>query len=139
MPLVDYVSQVLLDGLVQTELELDNDQIHRTTKEHVMNICENAFTYQCPVWKQPLTAAQHNFEVFLVMAISVRMGPIIGRFIGAEMTPIAPDGGRVKVPLEVRTLLRGLRHRVQFTMEGPRPPDTCGENICGVSLHIITD
>ena len=87
-----------------------------------MNICENAFTYQCPVWKQPLTAAQHNFEVFLVMAISVRMGPIIGRFIGAEVTPIAPDGGRVKVPLEVRTLLRALRHRVQSKMEGPFAP-----------------
>ena len=92
-------------------MALDNDQIHRTTKEHVMNICENAFTYQCPVWKQPLTQLQHNFEVFLLMAISVGLGPIIGRFIGAEVTPIAPDGGRVKVPLEARIWLRALRHR----------------------------
>ena len=71
---------------------------------------------------QPLTQLQHNFEVFLVIALGERLGPMIGRFTGAKVSPVAPDGGQVKVPLEVRTLLRGLRHRVQFTMEGPRPP-----------------
>ena len=64
---------------------------------------------------------QHNFQVVVVMKLGVRLGPLIGRFTGARVTPVAPNGGRVKVPLEVRTLLRGLRHRVQFTMEGPRP------------------
>ena len=118
MVVVDCLASVP-GGALEVEREENIRDIEPTTYDVLWNICEKANNYRCP-YPPPLTEEQSAFESLLVIKLDQRVGPIIGQFMRARVTPVAPSfGGRVQVPLEVRTLLRELRHRVHLTMEGP--------------------